>query len=71
MSGGSDPRLCVNLSAKALCVLTYWPGGDWPEPAPDPVRAEPALANLADMIRLAPSLPDQRTWFDAEIALPN
>ena len=70
ISGGSDPRICVNLSAKALCVLTYWPGGDWPEPAPDPVRAEPALADLAETIRLAPSLPDQRTWFDAEVALP-
>ena len=70
ISGGSDPRICVNLSAKALCVLTYWPGGDWPAPAPDPVWAEPALADLAEMIRLAPSLPDQRTWFDAEVALP-
>ena len=70
ISGGSDPRICVNLSAKTLCVLTYWPGGDWPEPAPDPVRAEPALADLAEAIRLAPSLPDQRTWFDAEVALP-
>ena len=70
MSGGSDPRICVNLSAKALCVLTYWPGGNWPEPAPDPVWAEPALANLAETIRLAPSLPDRRTWFDAEVALP-
>ncbi len=63
-------RICVNLSAKALCVLTYWPGGDWPVPAPDPVRAEPALTDLAGVIRLAPSLPDQRTWFDAEVALP-
>ena len=70
ISGGSDPRLCVNLSAKALCVLTYWPGGDWPEPAPEPVRAESALADLAETIRLAPSLTDQRTWFDAEVALP-
>ena len=70
ITGGSDPRICVNLSAKALCVLTYWPGGDWPEPAPDPVWAEPALAELAGAIRLAPSLPDQRTWFDAEVALP-
>jgi hypothetical protein len=68
--GGSDPRICVNHSAKSLCVLTYWPGGDWPEPAPDPVWAEPALANLAETMRLAPSLPDQRTWFDAEDALP-
>ena len=70
ISGGSDPRICVNLSAKALCILTYWPGGDWPEPAPDPVWAEPALADLAATIRLAPSLPNQRTWFDAEVALP-
>ena len=70
ISGGSDPRICVNLAAKALCVLTYWPGGDWPEPAPEPVRAEPELADLAETIRLAPSLPDQRTWFDAEVALP-
>ena len=70
ISGGSAPRICVNLSARALCVLTYWPGGDWPEPAPEPVRAEPALADLAETIRLAPSLPDQRTWFDAEVALP-
>jgi hypothetical protein len=35
------------------------------------VRAEPALADLAETIRLAPSLPDQRTWFDAEVALPS
>jgi DNA-directed RNA polymerase specialized sigma24 family protein len=70
ISGGSNPRVCVDLSAKALCVLTYWPGGDWPEPAPDPVQAEPALTDLAGTIRLASSLPDQRTWFDAEVALP-
>lgn len=70
ISGGNDPRICVNLSAKALCVLTYWPNGDWPVPAPDPVRAEPALVDLAATIRLAPSLPDQVTWFDAEFALP-
>jgi hypothetical protein len=70
ISGGSDPRLCVNRSPKALCILTYWPGGDWPEPAPEPVRAEPELADLAETIRLAPSLPDRRTWFDAEVALP-
>jgi DNA-directed RNA polymerase specialized sigma24 family protein len=70
ISGGSNPRICVSLSAKALCVLTYWPGGTWPEPAPDPVQAEPALAELAETIRLAPSLPDQRTWYDAQVALP-
>jgi hypothetical protein len=70
MSGGSDPRICVDISAKALCILTYWPGGDWPEPAPAPVWAEPPLADLADAIRLAPSLPDRDTWFDAEVALP-
>jgi hypothetical protein len=70
IGGGSNPRICVNLSAKALCVLTYWPGGDWPEPAPDPVWAEPALAALAKTIRVAPNLDDQRTWFDAEVALP-
>jgi DNA-directed RNA polymerase specialized sigma24 family protein len=70
IGGGSNPRICVNLSTKALCVLTYWPGGDWPEPAPDPVWAEPALAALAKTIRVAPNLDDQRTWLDAEVALP-
>lgn len=70
LRSGTDPRICVDQSGRTLCVLTYWPGGDWPTPAPDPVRAKPALTDAAGRIQLAASLPDQRTWFDAEVALP-
>ena len=68
ISGGSDPRICGALSAKALCVLTYWPRGDWPgRRRPGVGRARSGC--LAEMIRwLTAARP--RTWFDAEVALP-
>ena len=68
--GGGDPRLCLFRDARSLCLITFWPGGEWPEPAPQPVGAEPILLGLARQLRFAPDLADTDTWFEAESALP-
>lgn len=68
--GGSDPRLCLFPDARSLCLITFWPGGEWPEPKPTPIGAEPILLGLARHIRFAPELADIDTWFEAETALP-
>lgn len=70
LSGGSDPRLCLFRDARSLCLITFWPGGEWPEPAPQPIGAEPILLGLARQLRFAPDLADPDTWFEAEAALP-
>jgi DNA-directed RNA polymerase specialized sigma24 family protein len=68
--GGSDPRLCLFPGSRSLCLITFWPGGEWPEPAPQPVGAERILLGLARQLRFASDLADSDTWFEADTALP-
>ena len=58
LTRGGDPRLCLYPGTQSLCLITFWPGGEWPEPAPEPVGAERILLGLARQLRFAPDLGD-------------
>ena len=65
--GGTDPRLCLDRAEDVLCLDTFWPGGEWPEPAPQPVGADAILLGLASRLTLAADLSDSATWFDVDV----
>ena len=64
-----NSRLCVSEQGKWVCLLAYWPNGNWPERAPVPAAMGPTLIEMARGLRFARTLGDRETWFTAAEAL--